>query len=70
MFCVYRSIGIFINCNLPWEMRLVLDANVTVDNYEKPEFINFFENISSHTLTPANGGHVDIFVPLNSNGII
>lgn len=41
---------------------------VTVDNFDTPEFVEFFETVCTSVLPPSKDGHVDIFVPLASCG--
>ena len=41
---------------------------ITVDNFEEPAHVAFFETIASHVLPPEQGGHIDFFVPLASSG--
>ena len=65
----FRSVGIFVQSDVPWELRLVRDAVISVDNFEEtPEFVNFFHVLAGHVLGPADGGHVDLFTPLGSCG--
>ena len=68
-FCVFRSIGIFLQSEVPWELRLVRNAVITIDNFvHTPQFVHFFHVLAGHVLDPADGGHVDLFLPLGSCG--
>ena len=68
--CV-RSVGIFVQSEVTWELRLVCDAVISVDNFDNtPEFVRFFHVLAGHVLDPADGGHVDLFAPLGSCGLI
>ena len=65
----FRSVGIFIESAVPWELRLVRTAVISVDNFtETPAFVHFFQVLAGHVLDPADGGHVDLFLPLGSCG--
>jgi len=65
----FRSVGIFTQSSVPWELRLVLDAIVSIDNFANtPEFVHFFHVLAGHVLDPADGGHIDFFLPLGSCG--
>lgn len=65
----FRSVGIFVQSEVPWELRLVRDAVMSVDNFvNTPEFLHFFHILAGHVLDPTDGGHVDFFSPLGSCG--
>ena len=65
----FRSVGIFVESELPWELRLVRSAVISTDNFiETPDFVRFFHVLAGHVLDPADGGHVDFFLPLGSCG--
>ena len=54
---------------MPWRVRLVRSAVISVDNVvETPEFVHFFHVLAGHVLAPADGGHIDLFLPLGSSG--
>ncbi len=58
----------FVHSEHPWELNLVQGATVTLSNLDLGEHINFFETITSHVMSAAEGGHIDIFAPLASCG--
>ena len=67
----FRSVGIFVQSDVPWELRLVRDTVVSIDNFaETPEFVRFFHVLAGHVLDPTDGGHVDLFLPLGSCGLL
>ena len=49
-------------------MRIVHGATVTLDTLDNGEFVNFFTAIGNHVLPAAQGGHVDLFLPLAATG--
>ena len=63
-----RSIGIFAHSEEPGEMRIVHGRTLTPETVDHPEMLEFFEFVCSQILPPAQGGHLDIFVPLPSSG--
>jgi len=66
---VFRSVGIFVQSDVPWELRLARHGVVSVDNFtQTPSFVRFFHVLASHVLDPSDGGHVDLFLPLGSCG--
>ena len=58
-----------VESDVPWSVPLTRDAVISVDNFaETPDFVRFFHVLSGHVLDPADGGHIDFFVPLGSCG--
>lgn len=63
-----RSIGIFVHSVMPWELCVVDGSVMSVDNVDRPDFLHFFTILATHVVPVNERGHVDIFVPLGSNG--
>jgi hypothetical protein len=49
-------------------MRLVHGFTADLDDLDNPDVLEFFEFVASHTLPANQGGRIDLFVPLGSNG--
>ena len=59
----------FTSSEVPWELRLVRGSVVSIDNFDRtPELVQFFHVLAGHVLDPADGGHIDLFLPLASCG--